>query len=30
MNGMVLRTSLNRLYENDAAIKIASGSESGN
>jgi hypothetical protein len=30
MNGMVLRASLNRLFENDAAIKTASGSESGN
>ena len=30
MNGMVLRTPLNRLYENDAATKIASGSESEN
>jgi hypothetical protein len=30
MNGTVLRTSLNRRYENGAAIKTASGSESGN
>jgi hypothetical protein len=30
MDGRVLRTSLDRLYENGATIKIASGSESGN